>query len=138
MRHRRVGCASLQDSLCKGHLACFISDTVDALDLRAFYARNASGVANDQPFHPAEIERREIRLKAIVGARQRIEKRQRDTDIERGRSPDDECKPTDEDGKPTGGRFKREFDQPEPLAPEHFTDSALEPVVGCRLISVGR
>ena len=50
MRPRRVGCASLQDSLCKGHLACFISDTVDALDLGAFYARNASGVANDQPF----------------------------------------------------------------------------------------
>jgi transposase len=248
--------ASLQDWLPKGHLAYFISDTVDALDLNAFYARYAGGGARNQPFHPAlmvkllvygyatgvfssrkmerrlhddlafrmlgagnfpkhrtirdfralhlkelselfvqvvklagemglvklgtvaidgtkikanasrhkamsyermqqteaelkaqidalleraktadaaeaeepevdipaEIERREVRLKAIVEARQRIEKRQRDADIERGRSPDDECKPTDEDGKPTGGRFKREFGQPEPTAQENFTD----------------
>ena len=30
--------ASLQDWLPKGHLAYFIGDTVDALDLKAFYA----------------------------------------------------------------------------------------------------
>ena len=71
---------------------------------------------------PAEIERRQVRPKAIVEARQRIEKRQRDANIERGRSPDDQCKSTDEDGKPTGGRFKREFGQPEPTAQENFTD----------------
>ena len=248
--------ASLQDWLPKGHLSYFISDTVDALDLKAFYARYAGGGARNQPFHPAmmvkllvygyatgvfssrkierrlhddlafrmlgagnfpkhrtirdfralhlkelgdlfvqvvklagelglvklgtvaidgtkikanasrhkamshermqqaeaelkaqidelleraktadaaepeepkvdipaEIERRETRLQAITEARERIEKRQRDADIERGRSPDDECKPRDEDGKPTGGRFKREFGVPEPKAQENFTD----------------
>jgi hypothetical protein len=31
----------------------FISDTVDALDLKEFYARYASGGARNQPFHPA-------------------------------------------------------------------------------------
>ncbi len=45
--------ASLQDWLPKGHLAYFISDTVDALDLKAFYARYAGGGARNQPFHPA-------------------------------------------------------------------------------------
>jgi transposase len=34
-------------------LAYFISDTVDALDLKAFYARYAGGGARNQPFHPA-------------------------------------------------------------------------------------
>ena len=45
--------ASLQDWLPKGHLAYFISDTVDALDLKAFYARYAGGGSRNQPFHPA-------------------------------------------------------------------------------------
>jgi hypothetical protein len=45
--------ASLQDWLPKGHLAYFISDTVDALELKAFYARYACGSARNQPFHPA-------------------------------------------------------------------------------------
>jgi transposase len=248
--------ASLQDWLPKGHLAYFISDTVDALDLKAFYARYAGGGARNQPFHPAmmvkllvygyatgvfssrkierrlhddlafrmlgagnfpkhrtirdfralhllelsdlfvqvvklaremglvklgtvaidgtkikanasrhkamsyermqqaeaelkaqidallerakttdaaeadepeldipaEIERREMRLKAIVEARERLEQRQREADIERGRSDDDECKPRDEDGNPKGGRYKREFGVPEPKAQDNFTD----------------
>jgi transposase len=45
--------ASLQDWLPKGHLAYFISDTIDALDLGAFCARYAGGGARNQPFHPA-------------------------------------------------------------------------------------
>ncbi|MCC7152864.1 MAG: IS1182 family transposase [Rubrivivax sp.] len=248
--------ASLQDWLPKGHLAYFISDTVDALDLRAFYARYEGGGARNQPFHPAmmvkaliygyatgvfssrkierrlhedlafrmlgagnfpkhrtirdfralhlkelsdlfvqvvklaqemglvklgtvaidgtkikanasrhkamsyermqqaevelkaqidalleraknadaaeanepevdipaEIQRRQDRLKAITQARQRIEQRQRESDIERGRSEDDECKPRDDEGKPTGGRYKREFGVPEPKAQDNFTD----------------
>ena len=248
--------ASLQDWLPKGHLAYFISDTVDALDLRAFYARYEGGGARNQPFHPAmmvkaliygyatgvfssrkierrlhedlafrmlgagnfpkhrtirdfralhlkelsdlfvqvvklaqemglvklgtvaidgtkikanasrhkamsyermqqaegelkaqidalleraknadaaeanepevdipaEIQRRQDRLKAITEARQRIEQRQRESDIERGRSEDDECKPRDDEGKPTGGRYKREFGVPEPKAQDNFTD----------------
>ena len=71
---------------------------------------------------PAEIERREVRLMAITEARQRIEKRQHDADIERGRSEGNECKSRDQDGKPTGGRFKREFGVPEPEAQDNFTD----------------
>lgn len=248
--------ASLQDWLPMGHLAYFISDTVDALDLRAFYARYAGGGARNLPFHPAmmvkvlvygyatgvfssrkierrlhedlafrllgagnfpkhrtirdfralhlkelsdlfvqvvklarelglvklgtvaidgtkvkanasrhkamsyermqqaeaelkaqidallqraastdaaeadepeldlpaEIERREARLAAIVAARQRLEQRQRDADTERGRSDDDDRHPRDANGNPKGGRYKREFGVPEPKAQENFTD----------------
>ena len=73
---------------------------------------------------PAELERREVRLKVIVDARQRLEQRQRDADIERGRSDDDDRKPRDEDGSPKDGRYKREFGVPEPKAQENFTDPA--------------
>jgi transposase len=45
--------AALQDWLPKGHLAYFIGDTVDALDLSAFYTRYAGGGARNQPFHPS-------------------------------------------------------------------------------------
>ena len=45
--------ASLHDWLPLGHLAYFISDTVDALDLNAFYARYEGGGSRNQPFHPA-------------------------------------------------------------------------------------
>ena len=37
----------------EGHLAYFISDTVDALDLSALHARYAGGGPRNQPFHPA-------------------------------------------------------------------------------------
>jgi transposase len=248
--------ASLQDWLPRGHLAYFISDTVDALDLSAFYARYAGGGARNQPFHPAmmvkllvygyatgvfssrkierrlhedlafrmlgagnfpkhrtirefralhlkelsdlfvqvvklaremglvklgavaidgtkikanasrhkamsyermqqaerelkaqidalleraksadaaeadepeldipaEIERREVRLQAITEARERLQKRQRDADLERGRSEDDDRRARDEDGDVTGGRYKREFGVPEPKAQDNFTD----------------
>jgi|UPI000380FB26 hypothetical protein len=40
--------ASLQDWLPKGHLAYFISDAVDALDLKEFYARYKGGGACNQ------------------------------------------------------------------------------------------
>ena len=44
---------SLQEWLPEGHLAYFISDTVDALDLSAFHERYAGGGPRNQPFHPA-------------------------------------------------------------------------------------
>lgn len=44
---------ALQDWLPPGHLAYFISDTVDSLDLSAFHARYAGGGSRNQPFHPA-------------------------------------------------------------------------------------
>ena len=42
--------ASLQDWLPKGHLAYFISDTVDALELKAFNVQVRLGVVRDFPF----------------------------------------------------------------------------------------
>jgi transposase len=44
---------ALQEWLPAGHLAYFISDTVDSLDLGAFHNRYASGGPRNQPFHPA-------------------------------------------------------------------------------------
>jgi len=44
---------TLTDWLPEGHLAYFISDTVDALDLTAFHARYAKEGPRNQPFHPA-------------------------------------------------------------------------------------
>lgn len=44
---------SLDEWLPEGHLAYFISDTVDALDLSCFHARYAGGGPRNQPFHPA-------------------------------------------------------------------------------------
>ena len=44
---------ALQDWLPEGHLAYFISDTVDTLDLSAFHARYDKDGPRNQPFHPA-------------------------------------------------------------------------------------
>jgi len=45
--------AALQDWLPEGHLAYYINDTIDSLDLSAFHARYAKGGPRNQPFHPA-------------------------------------------------------------------------------------
>jgi transposase len=71
---------------------------------------------------PAEIARREARLAAIAEARQRLEQRQRDADLERGRSDDDDQKPRGPDGKPKGGRYKRPFGVPQDKDQDNFTD----------------
>ena len=44
---------ALDEWLPQGHLAYFINDTVERLDLRAFHARYAGGGSRNQPFHPA-------------------------------------------------------------------------------------
>ncbi len=44
---------SMREWLTEGHLAYFINDTVDSLDLKAFHARYAGGGSRNQPFHPA-------------------------------------------------------------------------------------
>ena len=44
---------ALQEWLPQGHLAYFINDTVDSLNLKAFHARYAGGGSRNQPFHPA-------------------------------------------------------------------------------------
>jgi transposase len=45
--------ALLQEWLPEGHLAYFINDTIDSLDLGAFHARYAKGGPRNQPYHPA-------------------------------------------------------------------------------------
>ena len=62
---------------------------------------------------PAEIARRQDRLQAVEQARARLEQRQRESELERGRDPDD---------PPRGGRYKRPFGVPEDKAQENFTD----------------
>ena len=60
--------ASLQDWLPKGHLAYFISDTVDALELKAFYARYEGGGARNQPFHLSAL----VQIRAYSPVRRRF------------------------------------------------------------------
>ena len=72
---------------------------------------------------PTEIERRQARLVAIVAAKARLEERQRQSDAQRGRTPDDERLPKDKDGKPKGGKpYQRDFGVPAPKAQDSFTD----------------
>jgi transposase len=72
---------------------------------------------------PAEIARREDRLAAIAEARERLERRQREADLERGRDENDDRRPRGKDGKPKGGRYKRDFGKPEASDQENFTDA---------------
>ncbi len=44
---------TLQEWLPEGHLAHFISEAIDGLDLGAFHARYAKDGPRNQPFHPA-------------------------------------------------------------------------------------
>jgi transposase len=44
---------ALQDWLPQGHMAYYISDSVDSLDLIAFHQRYGSGGSRNQPYHPA-------------------------------------------------------------------------------------
>jgi hypothetical protein len=72
---------------------------------------------------PAEIERRQARLAAIEAAKARLEERQRQSDAQRGRTPDDERKPRDKNGNPKGGKpYQRDFGVPAPKAQDSFTD----------------
>ena len=72
---------------------------------------------------PAELERRQVRLAAIAAAKGRLEERQRQSDTQRGRSPDDERKPRDKGGKPKGGKpYQRDFGVPATKAQDSFTD----------------
>ncbi|MBV8470655.1 MAG: IS1182 family transposase [Burkholderiaceae bacterium] len=85
---------------------------IDALLKRAQQADEAEKNEPELDI-PAEIARREARLAAISQARQRLEQRQREAELARGRDPDD---------KPRGGRYKREFGVPEDKAQDNFTD----------------
>lgn len=75
-----------------------------------------------EPDIRAEIARRQDRLDAIAAARVRLEQRQRDADLERGRCDDDDQKPRSQDGKPEGRRYKRTFGVPRDKDQDNFTD----------------
>jgi len=94
---------------------------IDALLARAKAADEAEAREPEVDI-PAEIARREARLAAIAAARERLEQRQRQADTQRGRSPDDQNRHRDNDGKPTGGRYARDFGVPKGTAQENFTD----------------
>ncbi len=73
---------------------------------------------------PAEIARREARLAVIKAAKERLEARQREVDIARGRRDDDDRRPRHPDGTPKrgGNKYKRDFGVPAPTDQESFTD----------------
>lgn len=72
---------------------------------------------------PAELALRQKRLKTIQEAKARLEARQTEQDQSQGRSEGDDRKSKDKDGRPTGGRYSRDFGVPPEGAQESFTDS---------------
>jgi len=94
-----------------------LKQQIDALMKRA--AQIDAAEANEPELDiPAEIERREARLKAIEAARARLEQRQHEQDRQEGRSVDDEG-----NTRGPGGRVcKRAFGAPAEKAQENFTD----------------
>ena len=74
---------------------------------------------------PAEIARRTQRVEAIEAAKLRLEARQREVDLQRGRQPDDDEPPAPgqlaKAGK-AGPAFKRAFGEPAPKTQDNFTD----------------
>ena len=107
--------ASRHKAMSYGHMLkaeAQLKAQIDALLKRAQQADEAEKNEPELDI-PSEIARREARLEAITQARQRLEQRQREAELERGRDPDD---------KPRGGRYKREFGVPEDKAQDNFTD----------------
>lgn len=107
--------ASRHKAMSYGHMRRAEAELKAQIDALLQRAKQADEADKNEPELdiPAEIARREARLAAIAEARQRLEQRQRDAEIERGRDPDD---------KPRGGRYKREFGVPDDKAQDNFTD----------------
>ena len=106
---------------------------IDALLARAAQADVAEAGEPELDI-PAEITRRELRLQAIQAAKSRLEQRQREADLQRGRKPGDDDNgdtkppgnaaeaPKPEVPKKPGPAFKRAFGEPAPKAQDNFTD----------------
>lgn len=107
--------ASRHKAMSYGHMLKAEAELKAQIDALLKRAQQADEAEKNEPELdiPAEIARREARLTAITEARQRLEQRQRDADLERGRDPDE---------PPRGGRYKREFGVPEDKAQDNFTD----------------
>ena len=107
--------ASRHRAMSYGHMRKTEAELKAQIDALLKRAQQADEAENNEPELdiPAEIARREARLAAITEARQRLEQRQRDADLQRGRDPEE---------PPRGRRYKREFGVPEDKAQENFTD----------------
>ena len=107
--------ASRHRAVSYGHMLKAEAELKAQIDALLKRAQQADEAEKNEPELdiPSEIARREARLAAIAQARQRLEQRQREAELERGRDPDD---------KPRGGRYKREFGVPEDKAQDNFTD----------------
>ena len=117
--------ASRHKAMSYGHMLKAEAELKQQIDALLERARQADESESKRPEVdiPAEIARREQRLAAIAQARARLEQRQREADLQHGRNKDDERKPRNKDGKPKGGRYKRDFGVPEDKAQENFTDA---------------
>lgn len=110
--------ASRHKAMSYGHMVkaeAELKAQIEALLQRAQAADQTDQTDQNEPQLdvPAEIARRQDRLQAIQEARARLERRQREAELQRGRDPDD---------PPRGGRYKRPFGVPEDKAQENFTD----------------
>jgi transposase len=116
--------ASRHKAMSYGHMLKAEAELKAQIDALLNKARAADEAEKNEPELdiPAEIARRQDRLDAIAAARARLEERQREADLTRGRSDDDDQKPRGPDGKPKGGRYKRPFGVPEDKAQDNFTD----------------
>ena len=116
--------ASRHKAMSYGHMVKAEAELKAQIEVLLNKARAADETEKNEPELdiPAEIARRQDRLDAIAAARTRLEKRQRDADLQRGRSDDDDQKPRGPDGKPKGGRYKRPFGVPEDKDQDNFTD----------------
>ncbi len=116
--------ASRHKAMSYGHMLKAEAELKAQIDALLNKARAADEAEKNEPELdiPSEIARRQDRLEAIAAARARLEARQREADLERGRNDDDENKPRGPDGKPKGGRYKRGFGVPEDKTQDNFTD----------------
>ncbi|MDT3670210.1 MAG: IS1182 family transposase [Aromatoleum sp.] len=116
--------ASRHKAMSYGHMVKAEAELKRQIEALLNRAKAADDAERNEPELdvPAEIARREARLTAIAEARARLEQRQREADQARGRSDDDDRRPRGGDGKPKGGRYKRDFGVPEDKAQENFTD----------------
>jgi transposase len=116
--------ASRHKAMSYGHMLKAEAELKAQIDALLNKARAADEAEKNEPELdiPAEIARRQDRLNAIAAARARLEERQREADLARGRSDDDDQKPRGPDGKPKGGRYKQPFGVPEDKAQDNFTD----------------
>jgi len=117
--------ASRHKAMSYGHMIKAEAELKAQIDALLNKARATDEAEKNEPESdiPAEIARRQDRLDAIAAARARLEARQRDADLERGRSDDDENKPRGPDGKPkAGGRYKQPFGVPKDKNQDNFTD----------------